>query len=243
MINSHNKNNLDLNNRQNSIQLKIYQLVEPYGRIWLDTYKINLENTKSDNITRWIEFDVSKAVESWMSGKRNLGLEIHCEGCDSNNVHIIHDTSLYSDPEHSPVLNVLGKVVHREKRSKQHRNFSPNSKRKLRKTDCSKDNQKCCRRSLEVAFKEIKGYEFIIQPKIFDAGYCRGKCPPRYNPAHHHALLQSLIWKQDRTKVPKPCCAPSKLVELEVLHVDEHDETKLKVSKWSNMRVLECACS
>ncbi|KAM7341363.1 TGF-beta domain-containing family member maverick isoform 2-T2 [Cochliomyia hominivorax] len=112
-----------------------------------------------------------------------------------------------------------------------------------RRTNCYKANQRCCRHSMEVTFKEIKGFEFIIQPKVFDAGYCHGRCPPRYNPAHHHALLQSLIWKQNHHKAPRPCCAPSKLVELEVLHVDEKDSEKLKISTWSDMKVVECACS
>lgn len=118
-----------------------------------------------------------------------------------------------------------------------------NKNRQNRRTNCYKANQRCCRHSMEVTFKEIKGFEFIIQPKVFDAGYCHGRCPPRYNPAHHHAMLQSLIWKQNHHKAPRPCCAPSKLVELEVLHVDEKDSDKLKISTWSDMKVVECACS
>lgn len=116
-------------------------------------------------------------------------------------------------------------------------------RRTSRRTDCSHENKRCCRHQMEVVFKELKGFEFIIQPKMFDAGYCRGRCPPRYNPAHHHALLQAMVWKQDRSRAPRPCCAPSRLVEMEVLHVDERDASKLKVSTWSDMRVLECACS
>ncbi|EDV90936.1 GH23994 [Drosophila grimshawi] len=91
--------------------------------------------------------------------------------------------------------------------------------------------------------KDIKGFEFIIHPKTFDAGYCRGRCPPRHNPAHHHALLQSLMWQQDHNSVPRPCCAPSKLTELEILHFDEEHTDKLKISTWSDMQVVECACS
>ncbi|KAJ6602315.1 Bone morphogenetic protein 6 [Pseudolycoriella hygida] len=205
------------------ISLKIYQLIEPYGRILVDTRTVPLDEIYPSS--RWIEFDVSQAVENWKSGASNLGLEIHCAGCDGMGVHIVHDTSAYSDsPELSPVLNV-------------------NTKHRPRKTDCTKENHRCCRHTMDVVFKDLKGYEFIIQPKNFDAGYCRGKCPPRYNPANNHAILQSLVWKHDKTKATRPCCAPSKLMELEVLHVDENDHSKLKVSTWSDMRVLECACS
>lgn len=223
-----------------SITIKIYQLIEPYGRILLDTRTVSL--TEIDPSSRWIEFDVSQAVENWKSGSSNLGLDIHCVGCDGMGVHIVHDTSTYFDsPELSPVLNVIGKIQHREKRSRQHRHYLQNTKHRARKTDC--EGQKCCRHTMDVVFKELKGYEFIIQPKNFDAGYCKGKCPPRYKPANQHALLQSLIWKQDKTKAARPCCAPSKLMELEVLHVDEKDHSKLKVSTWSNIGVVECACS
>ncbi|XP_017126122.1 uncharacterized protein LOC108145303 [Drosophila elegans] len=109
--------------------------------------------------------------------------------------------------------------------------------------NCYKMHQRCCRNQLDVAFKDIKGFEFILQPKVFDAGYCHGRCPPRHNPAHHHALLQSLIWQEDHSRAPRPCCAPSKLEMLEILHVDEDHSDKLKISTWSDMQVVECACS
>lgn len=156
------------------ISLKIYQLIEPYGRVLVDTRTVPLDEVYPTS--RWIEFDVSAAVENWKTGASNLGLEIHCAGCDGMGVHIVHDTSAYSDsPELSPVLNVVGKMLHREKRSRQHRHYLQNTKHRPRKTDCTKENHKCCRHTMDVVFKELKGYEFIIQPKNFDAGYCRGK--------------------------------------------------------------------
>ncbi|XP_046807941.1 putative uncharacterized protein DDB_G0286901 [Lucilia cuprina] len=162
-----------------------------------------------------------------------------------------------------PVLNIIGHFDQSQRSMRPHKHDSQqrdtneeattqhhyhhqtynNKNRYNRRTNCYKANQRCCRHSMEVTFKEIKGFEFIIQPKVFDAGYCHGRCPPRYNPAHHHAMLQSLIWKQNHHKAPRPCCAPSKLVELEGLHVDEKDSEKLKISTWSDMKVVECACS
>lgn len=196
--------------------------------------------------SRWLDADVTMTLQMWREMPQSvpLRLEIVCPDCRRYGWSPFEANA----PETEPILNVIGRnddEHHREKRSRQHRHFSQHDgqRRRPRKTDCSKDNQKCCRHTMDVVFKEIKGFEFIIQPKNFDAGYCRGRCPPRYNPAHHHAVLQSMIWKQDKSKAPRPCCAPSKLVELEVLHVDENDGTKMKVSTWSNMRVLDCACS
>lgn len=226
-----------------SVSLKVYQLIEPYGRIFLDGQIVSLDHLGGN---KWVELDVSRAVESWMEARhQNLGLEVHCDGCHRKGLHVVHDASQFGDTDDdaNPALNIVTRVVQREKRSRQYKHYIQHPIRRPRQTDCQKNNQKCCRHRMEVAFKDVKGYEFIIQPKSFDAGFCRGKCPPKYNPAHHHALLQSLIWKQDKSKAPRPCCAPLKLVDLEVLHVDERDPTKLKVATWTDMRVLECACS
>lgn len=181
MIKNHSPH-LSHTHQVDQISLKIYQLIEPYGRVLVDTRTVPLKEVYPSS--RWIEFDVSPAVENWKSGASNLGLEIHCAGCDGMGVHIVHDTSAYSDsPELSPVLNVVGKMLHREKRSRQHRHYLQNTKHRPRKTDCTKENQKCCRHTMDVVFKELKGYEFIIQPKNFDAGYCRGKLSQMY---HRH---------------------------------------------------------
>ncbi|XP_055388166.1 uncharacterized protein LOC129616535 [Condylostylus longicornis] len=256
---------LSNNQSKHLLNIKIYQLIEPHGKIWLDSKKIEIDTRGQTR--RWLEFDVTKAVETWVNGEQeNLGLEIQCDKCHLYGAKIIDDSyaminnkneenkfSEKLDTDFNPILNIIGQVggIKREKRSHQyHHNTNsgtsstPNNvDRRKRKTECYEGNTRCCRHSMEVVFKEIKDFSFIIQPKIFDAGYCRGRCPPRYNPAHHHAVLQSLIWKKDRSKAPRPCCAPSKLVELEVLHIDENDSTKLKVSRWNDMKVIECACS
>lgn len=106
---------------------------------------------------------------------------------------------------------------------------------------------------MEVQFAQIPGMEFIMQPKRFDAGFCRGRCPPRFHPAHHHALIQGLLRRREGqhgaqghgegVRVPRPCCAPSRLQPLDVLYVDEDNPTKLKLAEWSEMKVLKCACA
>lgn len=138
------------------------------------------------------------------------------------------------------------------------------------------ERNKCCREQMRVVFADIPGFDFIVEPKWFDAGLCRGRCPAKYNPATRHAFIQSLLWKlhngggsakktgerprRDRRRVrhhadigrtkapsppppPKPCCAPSKLDQLQIIHVDETDPNSLKVTTWKEMSVVECACS
>ncbi|KAL0131738.1 hypothetical protein PUN28_002944 [Cardiocondyla obscurior] len=183
--------------------------------------------------SRWLELDATEAAVSWLEhGLENHGLELE----------FLHDGLPTRREVSHTTLNVfVTKEPGRKKRS------TPEELMPLhkgRRSKCKGDNnKKCCRHELTVMFKDLKGFEFIVYPKGFDAGYCKGRCPPRYNPAHHHALLQSLLWKEDRKRVPKPCCAPSKLDQLMIVYFDETDSTQLKVSYWKNIQVLECACS
>ena len=84
----------------------------------------------------------------------------------------------------------------------------------------------------------------FFQPRIFDAHLCRGRCPPRFNMANDHAMLQSIMHLQTRHqihgKIPKPCCVGRKFRPLDILHVDDLDPTKLKVTRWKDVIVTEC---
>lgn len=133
-----------------------------------------------------------------------------------------------------PAVVVYNMVPTRNKRSSD----------KVGKTDCKVGRRKrtCCRHQMQVVFNQLPGYQFVQQPFSFDAGYCKGGCPYKFNHANHHAHLQDLIRWLNKNDAPKLCCAPSKLEPLQIIHLDEEDHTKLKVSTWSNMKVTECAC-
>jgi len=94
-----------------------------------------------------------------------------------------------------------------------------------------------------VVFRDFEDFHYVIQPAKYDAGVCKGRCPARYNPASYHALIQSLMWRKDRTRAPRPCCAPHKLNNLQMLVLDPDDHTKLKVRTFKDMEVVNCACS
>lgn len=134
-----------------------------------------------------------------------------------------------------PVLNVLSRIGGRSKRHVD----------AVGQTDCAirSKKQRCCRHKMNVVFKQLPGYEYILQPYNFDAGFCKGGCPYRYNAANDHARIQSAMYRMRMGGAPKPCCAPSKLDSLEVLHLDEHEPSKLKITKMKHARVIECACS
>ncbi|XP_020809870.1 LOW QUALITY PROTEIN: bone morphogenetic protein 4 [Drosophila serrata] len=253
-------------NRQ--INLKVYQLLSSNRRRLLTSRKIQFENINYEETrTQWLEFDVTRAVRDWLSKAHpNLGIEIQCDRCKTLGVRVLSDTNPTAQKSSTgdeelfnlmPVLNIIGhgamqsdSKVHHITLTHNKSDHDPYVHHNTRwgepvkwNNSCYKLHQRCCRNQLDVAFKDIKGFEFILQPKVFDAGYCHGRCPPRHNPAHHHALLQSLIWQEDHSRAPRPCCAPSKLEMLEILHIDENHSDKLKISTWSDMQIVECACS
>lgn len=194
----------------------------------------------SRNLTKWCEFDITSAVQSWFNGERNLGLELVCVDCNDN---------------FKPIESAISALVFPEHR-RYRRSNSPYQT--ARRTDCretrkSGTKRKCCRHNMNVKFAELRFPEMgsIVQPKSYEAGFCQGQCPPNYNHATNHSRIQSLLHQMDkknikklnRKPVPKACCAPSKLEPLEILRVHPNDGSKLIVEKWDNMQVIECACS
>ena len=93
------------------------------------------------------------------------------------------------------------------------------------------------------------GFEFIQQPKAFDAYMCKGRCPARYNALNDHSLLQSIMHLKtkkhtnSRNRVHKPCCVGTKFQPLDILHVDDKNPSKLKVTHWKNVIVSDCGCA
>ncbi|CAG9759943.1 unnamed protein product [Ceutorhynchus assimilis] len=194
----------------------------------------------SNNLTKWCEVDVTDAVLSWTRGQKNLGLELFCRNCHNNL---------------NPSISAITALVHSSSRRKRSIGVSKG------RTDCSlrhqkgKGKRKCCRHEMHVTFTKLgfKQMGDILEPKMYEAGYCQGMCPPNYNLATNHSRIQGLMhqlnkrearnFKNKTMVVPKTCCAPSKLGDLDILIVDSQQPDKLKVEKWQNMRVLECACS
>ena len=78
---------------------------------------------------------------------------------------------------------------------------------------------------------------------------CKGRCPARYNAINDHSLLQSIMHlktknsKNPKNKVHRPCCVGTKFQPLDILHVDDRNASKLKVTHWKNVIVSECGCA
>ncbi|XP_053678525.1 protein 60A-like [Anopheles nili] len=104
--------------------------------------------------------------------------------------------------------------------------------------------QKSCQiQTLYVSFRDLNWQDWIIAPDGFGAFFCYGECNFPLNThmnATNHALIQTLVHLMHPTRVPKPCCAPTKLNPISVLY--HIDDANINLKKYKNMVVKSCGC-
>ena len=225
-----------------SNKISLSQIIDGQEGTIVDSVSINDDFEEIISVT----FDVSDTVQAWYLDKESQrGLKIDSEGFEV----IVSD-------EESPVINVdsiLSLTRHRRSVGLFHLkdDVIPDADSSQ---DCTGADNRCCRDDMVVNLRELEGFNFILEPTEFNAFMCRGKCPARYKPLNDHSLLQSLMHirhqqealeaaDQPSNKVKRPCCVPSKLASLPILHLDENNPSKLKVTTWKSIIVTECACA
>lgn len=256
--NSHssNRNKIQIVTNKQTIRLHVYES-NAQGRTLLFSKDIALPIPIDSDDTKfiykkWIPLDFTSTVNKWLQEKeRTLSIDIYCESCSKFGLKIVNNLADQGDEaKNNPALNIVGSVV-RTKRKTGHRKHGQLDEAKdytitqPKKTFCRQDgDKKCCRHKWVIDFKELGGYDYIIQPRNFDAGFCDGTCPYKFNVANNHAFFQSLARHHlKNSNVPNVCCAPTRLVDMEVLHIDETDHTRLKVTTMKKMRVMKCSCT
>lgn len=99
----------------------------------------------------------------------------------------------------------------------------------------------CSRHDLWVDFNQLPFGTWVVQPKRFNAGICRGDCP---NPLSrlfyptNHAMLLSLLHERGNS-IEQPSCVPVRLRALDLLYYDRRD---LVIKRHQGMQVEECGC-
>jgi hypothetical protein len=99
----------------------------------------------------------------------------------------------------------------------------------------------CARHDLFVDFDQLPFGSWIVQPKRFNAGICRGDCPNPLSRSYYptnHAMLLSLLHERG-TSIQQPSCVPVRLRPLDLLYYDRRD---LVIKRHQGMQVEECGC-
>ncbi|KAF4532911.1 hypothetical protein B566_EDAN001515 [Ephemera danica] len=111
-------------------------------------------------------------------------------------------------------------------------------RRSRRNVNCTPGVKECCREKLYVSFREIGWSEWFLQPKGYDAYFCRGSCTSAVSITQSSSFYTSVL--QRRQVDLAPCCAPTKLAPLQVLYLDSNMAIMQKTLP--NMVVEACGC-
>ena len=228
-----------------SNKISLSQIIEGDEGTIVDSFKIDDDFEEVISVT----FDVSDTIQAWCLDKESQkGLKLDADGFEvivsEEEFPVIHVDSTLSLTRHRRSVGFfqLKDDVIPDADSSQ---------------DCDGAENRCCRSDMVVNLRELEGFNFILEPTEFNAFMCRGKCPARYKPLNDHSLLQSLMHIKHQhemaldavdtepimNRIKRPCCVPSKLSSLPILHLDENNPSKLKVTTWKSIIVTECACA
>ena len=225
-----------------SNKISLSQIIEGEEGSVVDSFTVKDDFEEVLSVT----FDVTDTVQAWyLDRNTQKGFKIDAEGFE-----------IIVNEEESPIINVDS--VFSLTRLRRSVGFFQLKDDVIPDADSSQDcdgaENKCCRDDMVVNLREMEGFNFILEPTQFNAYMCRGKCPARYRPLNDHSLLQSLMHikhqheavdavDEPMNKIKRPCCVPSKLSGLPILHLDENKPSKLKVTTWKSIIVTECACA
>uniref|UniRef100_A0A8C5QIS8 TGF-beta family profile domain-containing protein n=1 Tax=Leptobrachium leishanense TaxID=445787 RepID=A0A8C5QIS8_9ANUR len=120
------------------------------------------------------------------------------------------------------------------------RTLMTESKRRLKR---SVKSNSCRKIPLIVNIQYIGWDSWLLAPKIYDAGQCKGEC---YHPLTddwtptNHAIVQTLMHQKFPQDVKKPCCVPTKLEAIQVLYMQNN--VAVVNNNYKEMKVTECGC-
>lgn len=103
----------------------------------------------------------------------------------------------------------------------------------------------CRRYPMYVNFEDLGWGGWIIHPQGYNAYHCQGLCPfplgAHLNPTNH-ATVQSIMHTLGLGAQPieMPCCAPSKLYDINLLYFDSNDYVVLR--RYKDMVAASCSC-
>ncbi|KAH8272877.1 hypothetical protein KR018_006665 [Drosophila ironensis] len=218
-------------------------------------------NTTGDYVG-WLEMNVTEGLHEWLvKTKENHGIYIGAHAVNRPDREVkLDDIGLIHrkvDDEYQPFMigffrgpelikTTAHSSHHRSKRSAGHqpkRKKSVSANMNPLQNVPMENTRSCQMQTLYIDFKDLGWHDWIIAPEGYGAFYCSGECNFPLNAhmnATNHAIVQTLVHLLEPKKVPKPCCAPTRLGALPVLYHLNDENVNLK--KYRNMIVKSCGC-
>lgn len=237
-----------------NISVVVYSIISLDG----DKELLKLAEVDVTHEDGWIELNVTSEVVKWITNNSsNKGFYIGAYSKNNRDKEIKLDEigliNSKGDDKYQPflvayckaqqVIQPFQRISVRSKRNvqKKRKNKSENRNPLI---DLHVDHHKSCQiKTLYVSFKDLNWQDWIIAPEGYGAFYCSGECNFPLNAhmnATNHAIVQTLVHLMHPSKVPKPCCAPTKLIPISVLY--HIDESNVNLKKYKNMVVKSCGC-
>jgi len=223
---------------------------------------VGTQNISSD-FNGWLRFNTTNAVMLWTHSYPNRGLHISVHALDNESREIkpeeigiitcADNRQLFSETK-KPFMAVYlkskngGNIAsnpffqkHRRRRRKTFENSSSSKPNPFQSIPTKRES--CQIQTLYVSFKDLDWQDWIIAPDGYNAFFCTGECDFPLNShmnATNHAIVQTLVHIMNPLKIPKPCCAPTKMSQQAVLFFLEDNNVILK--KYKNMIIKSCGC-
>ncbi|XP_035269634.1 inhibin beta B chain [Anguilla anguilla] len=202
------------------VQVKIHQIINKTAQEPLKNDGLVLTKVLDSNS---LTLDIHPTVEIWRASMEEpLVLEVEFV------------TGREKHPEGTPELVLEMEVTEPVLEKRRKRRRAPV------KDDCEGEDR-CCRKSLSVSFKDIGWSDWVVAPEGYTMYFCDGSCPSNYRPASMHTQVKSRLHRMTKGATPRPCCVPASYEPMVIMHYDS--QGKLTFTTFNDMIVSSCHCA